>query len=128
MLAANTSDSRVMGVFANGPISKVVYWSIGFLLISLNLYFVIDFVYIDDDSPIPKSFGIGLLVGLYLAGYLFCAGLTVRTEIGTAYCYLRAALFGKRQESVAEDSMPSPLLNTNDRMQGDSNEPVVSTM
>ena len=50
-----TGGCSVMGVFANSEKAKWMYWFMGMSLIGLNLYFVIDFAFLDDSSPIPKN-------------------------------------------------------------------------
>merc|ERR1711998_705421 len=76
-----TNSTRVMGVFANKSWKKVLYWIIATALISLNLYFVLDFAFVDDSSPIPKTTGMGIVVVVYMSVYLFFVGSMIRDEV-----------------------------------------------
>lgn len=76
-----TNSKRVMGVFANSQTKKVLYWVIGAAVILLNLYFVIQFFYLDDTTPIPHNWYIGTIAGLYLLAYCFFVCVIIREEL-----------------------------------------------
>eukprot|EP00656_Telonema_subtile_P011798 TRINITY_DN15884_c0_g1_i3.p1 TRINITY_DN15884_c0_g1~~TRINITY_DN15884_c0_g1_i3.p1 ORF type:complete len:338 (+),score=76.02 TRINITY_DN15884_c0_g1_i3:187-1200(+) len=84
-----TNSKRVMGVFANTQSKKVMYWVIGLGVIFLNLYFVIDFFYLDDTQPIPHNPWIATIVAVYLLAYCFFVGAVVQDEIRALLVFLR---------------------------------------
>merc|ERR1712166_1206580 len=79
-----TNSKRVMGVFANTQTKKAIYWVIGLSIIALNLYFVIDFFFLDDSQPIPHNPWIGTIVAVYLSAYCFFVAAVLKDEIVAA--------------------------------------------
>eukprot|EP00658_Telonema_sp_P-2_P059979 TRINITY_DN49030_c0_g2_i3.p1 TRINITY_DN49030_c0_g2~~TRINITY_DN49030_c0_g2_i3.p1 ORF type:complete len:577 (-),score=105.30 TRINITY_DN49030_c0_g2_i3:191-1921(-) len=84
-----SNSKRVMGIFASSQVSKCIYWVIGFSICILNLYFVVQFFYLDDSTPIPHNPWIGTVVALYLAAYVFFVCAVLEGEIKAVLAFLK---------------------------------------
>lgn len=103
-----TNSRRIMGIFANKTHWKVVYWVVAAALVGLNLYFVIDFIYIDENSPVYGSDVGHVLSAIYLVVYLFFVGAILQDELRAAW---RAIAGTPKPISVPTSDADDALLN-----------------
>lgn len=71
-----TSSERVMGSFKNGFTNKLIATSLSFVVITINLYFVYDFAFVDKNIPVTiwSSILILLFVIYYITFILYLLG------------------------------------------------------
>ena len=89
-----TSNSKIMGDFKNGLLAKVFSISLALLVISINIYFVINYVMHQNITNPGFIFLISLTGILYL---LFCLYLTLEMviQMGHGNCIARLPVIGK---------------------------------
>jgi natural resistance-associated macrophage protein len=63
-----TSSERIMGSFKNGPVIKVIVWSLSGMVLGTNIFLIYSFMF-DPDSPVPHVTWFYCIVGLLLFVY-----------------------------------------------------------
>ena len=91
---AFTSNSKLMGDFKNGLLAKAFSISLALLVISINIYFVINYVMAQGITNPGFIFLIGL-VGLFYLLFCFYLTLEMVIQMGCGDCIARLPVVGK---------------------------------
>lgn len=125
-----------MGSFKNGFTNKLIATSLSFVVISINLYFVYNFAFVEKNIPINLWTSIGILIFviyyiifiLYLLGcFLVVIGLNSLTRLPLIGVYLLESEEQEhainRPEKSLVDSINNPNYNdTNQENSSDVND------
>ncbi|KJE94747.1 ferrous ion membrane transporter DMT1 [Capsaspora owczarzaki ATCC 30864] len=88
-----TSSERVMGSWRNGRILQSVCWAIGFLVLGMNVYLIIDFV----QTSFPDLIELYVLVGVLGAAYMIFICYLMKDSVW--YIWLVSKLFNRQIHS-----------------------------